>query len=205
MSITVNEGGVLYELDGVTSNKAGVLYSFDTVHSNEGGIFYEIFSSGQNVPTSLQWTYCNHYKEILSYDTNNRFIRYLNDSDGLQIDVWGAGRNTFCGCMDGVCDKDNGTVYSSDFNISKKTNVRIELDLTDSNCDDFSVKTYTVAIRSTDGTVITSMYSNPSITSETFPILETSLESGDYYITVTAKGSGQTSGMITFKLYITFS
>ena len=46
MSITVNEGGVLYDLNTVTVNENGVLYNLDTVHSNEGGTLYELFSGG---------------------------------------------------------------------------------------------------------------------------------------------------------------
>lgn len=53
MSITVNEGGVLYELDTVTANENGTLYELDTVHSNEGGTLYEIFSA-KNLPNNIE-------------------------------------------------------------------------------------------------------------------------------------------------------
>lgn len=53
MPITVNEGGVLYELNTVTSNEGGVLYDLDLVHSNEGGTLEEIFSS---LPKYLTWS-----------------------------------------------------------------------------------------------------------------------------------------------------
>ena len=53
MPITVNEGGVLYELNTVTSNEGGVLYDLDLVHSNEGGTLKEIFSS---LPKYLTWS-----------------------------------------------------------------------------------------------------------------------------------------------------
>lgn len=53
MPITVNEGGVLYELNTVTSNEGGVLYDLDLIHSNEGGTLKEIFSS---LPKHLTWS-----------------------------------------------------------------------------------------------------------------------------------------------------
>ncbi len=55
MPITVNEGGVLHELETVTSNEGGVLYELDTVHANEGGVLYEIFSAN-TLPTELKWS-----------------------------------------------------------------------------------------------------------------------------------------------------
>lgn len=55
MPITVNEGGVLYELNTVTSNEGGVLYDLDLVHSNEGGTLEEIFSSSL-LPKYLTWS-----------------------------------------------------------------------------------------------------------------------------------------------------
>ena len=48
MPITVNEGGVLHELTGVTSNEGGTLYDLDTIHANEGGVLHEIYS-GQSI------------------------------------------------------------------------------------------------------------------------------------------------------------
>lgn len=54
MPITVNEGGVLKELETITANENGVLYELDTVHANENGILYEIFSA-HTLPTSLEW------------------------------------------------------------------------------------------------------------------------------------------------------
>ena len=56
MPITVNEGGVLYELETVTSNESGVLYELDTVHANEGGVLHEIHSA-VSFPDSLKWEY----------------------------------------------------------------------------------------------------------------------------------------------------
>ncbi len=45
MPITVNEGGILYQLDTVTANEGGILQALDTVHANEGGTLQEIFSA----------------------------------------------------------------------------------------------------------------------------------------------------------------
>ena len=56
MLITVNEGGVLYELETVTSNESGVLYELDTVHANEGGMLHEIHSA-VSFPDTLTWNY----------------------------------------------------------------------------------------------------------------------------------------------------
>lgn len=56
MPITINEGGVLYELDTVTSNEGGVLYELDTVHANDGGVLHEIHSAA-SFPDSLTWKY----------------------------------------------------------------------------------------------------------------------------------------------------
>ena len=49
MSITVNEGGVLKELETISANENGVLYELDTVHSNENGVLYEIFSGALSI------------------------------------------------------------------------------------------------------------------------------------------------------------
>lgn len=43
MAITVNEGGVLRELNTVTVNEGGVLYALDSVMANEGGVLREIY------------------------------------------------------------------------------------------------------------------------------------------------------------------
>lgn len=70
MSITVNEGGTLYELDTVTSNEGGTLYELDTVHSNEGGTLYEIYS-GTKIPKSLTWKYDSQYTTKTPTVSNN--------------------------------------------------------------------------------------------------------------------------------------
>lgn len=54
MPITVNENGVLYDLNKITVNENGVLYNLDTVHSNEDGTLYEIYS-GWNPPAKITW------------------------------------------------------------------------------------------------------------------------------------------------------
>lgn len=54
MPITVNENGVLHELETVTSNEGGILYNLDTVHTNEGGVLQEIFSA-KTFPKALTW------------------------------------------------------------------------------------------------------------------------------------------------------
>lgn len=45
MSISSNEGGVLYELESVNANENGVIFDLDSVHANEGGVLYEIHSA----------------------------------------------------------------------------------------------------------------------------------------------------------------
>ena len=82
MPITVNEGGVLYELETVTSNESGVLYELDTVHANEGGTLREIHSG---LPTSLTWT-C---------DTSKDSTAKLNlvSEDGLTVTYTSANAN----------------------------------------------------------------------------------------------------------------
>ncbi len=52
MPITVNEGGVLHELEKITVNEGGVLHELGTVHANEGGVLYEIYGA---LPKSLVW------------------------------------------------------------------------------------------------------------------------------------------------------
>lgn len=60
MPITVNENGVLYDLDVVTSNENGVLYDHDTVHVNEGGALYEVFSAEYR-PATFAWDASGQY------------------------------------------------------------------------------------------------------------------------------------------------
>lgn len=68
MAITINEGGVLYELDGITANEGGVLYELDSVIANESGTLYEIYSWTGNLPTALTWTVDT---SISGYDTQS--------------------------------------------------------------------------------------------------------------------------------------
>lgn len=74
MPITVNEGGVKYELGTVYANEGGVKYELDTINANEGGAKYEIHSG---IPKSLTWI-CN------SKDTSAK-INTVSDG-GLYID-----------------------------------------------------------------------------------------------------------------------
>lgn len=54
MPITVNEGGVKYELGTVYANEGGVKYELDTIHANEGGTKYEIHSAYKD-PNPVVW------------------------------------------------------------------------------------------------------------------------------------------------------
>ena len=54
MSITVNDGGVLHELEKITVNEGGVLHELSTVHANEGGVLYEIHG-GWKDPGLVLW------------------------------------------------------------------------------------------------------------------------------------------------------
>ncbi len=54
MSITVNESGVLRELEKISVNESGVLYELDSVHANEGGVLYEIHG-GWKDPGLVLW------------------------------------------------------------------------------------------------------------------------------------------------------
>lgn len=74
MGITVNEGGVLYELEKITDNENGVVYDFDNIHSNENGVLYEIFS-GRKIPTSLTWYYTNSTSESPTTSNNGFTVR----------------------------------------------------------------------------------------------------------------------------------
>lgn len=58
MPITINDGGVLHELETVTTNVGGVLHELDTVHTNEGGVLHEIHSAA-SFPDTLTWKYTN--------------------------------------------------------------------------------------------------------------------------------------------------
>lgn len=80
MSITANEGGVLYTLDTITANEGGVLYTLDSVMDNEGGVLCEIHSQTGNIPTALTWTVDT---SISGYDKQSA----INDvsADGLTI------------------------------------------------------------------------------------------------------------------------
>ena len=71
MPITVNEGGVLYDLETVTANENGVLYALDTVHSNEDGTLYEIYS-GWNPPAKITW-YSRSDAGYITSQTNNGY------------------------------------------------------------------------------------------------------------------------------------
>ena len=71
MPITVNEGGVLYDLEPVTANENGVLYALDTVHSNEGGTLYEIHS-GWSSPAKITW-YSRSDAGYITSQTNNGY------------------------------------------------------------------------------------------------------------------------------------
>lgn len=71
MPITVNENGVLYNLNKITVNENGVLYNLDTVHSNEDGTLYEIYS-GWNPPAKITW-YSRSDAGYIKSQTNNGY------------------------------------------------------------------------------------------------------------------------------------
>ncbi len=87
MAITVNEGGVLKELDTIPVNEGSVLYELDTVHSNEGGALYEIFS-GKGYPEELVW-YSNPNKTGVIASSDNGMTFYKDGtSAGAQGWCW---------------------------------------------------------------------------------------------------------------------
>ncbi len=54
MPITVNEGGVIHELETITVNVGGTLHELDTIHANNGGVLHEIYSGWK--PPLLTWS-----------------------------------------------------------------------------------------------------------------------------------------------------
>lgn len=108
MPITVNESGVLYELDTVTANEGGVLYELDTVHANEGGTLFEIFST---LPKSLTWT------ADASADSSAKIIS--TDNNGLTVTFKSQTANAGHPDWDGTYD----AVFSSEFKLSAGTMV----------------------------------------------------------------------------------
>lgn len=76
MPITVNEGGVLHELTGVTSNEGGTLYDLDTIHANEGGVLQEIYS-GQSINIFATGISSPNTFTVNEYDTGIVICRNL--------------------------------------------------------------------------------------------------------------------------------
>lgn len=94
MSITANEGGVLYTLDTITANEGGVLYPLDSVMANEDGVLYEIYGAIA-LPTSLEWRVDKTWSTLLnSYNTSK--INTVSE-DGLLISYtaqWATSNNS---------------------------------------------------------------------------------------------------------------
>lgn len=73
MSIMVNEGGTLYELETITVNESGTLYELDTVHSNENGTLQEIFAA---------WS----FPELVDYYDANPSVSFIGTSRSWSLD-----------------------------------------------------------------------------------------------------------------------
>lgn len=80
MPITINDGGVLHELETVTTNIGGVLHELDTVHANEGGVLHEIHSAA-SFPSSLTWEYTGGTTGYTPTVSNNGFTVKNTRSD----------------------------------------------------------------------------------------------------------------------------
>lgn len=79
MPITINDGGVLHELETVTTNVGGVLHELDTVHANVGGVLHEIHSAA-SFPDTLTWKYGNTDKDTPVVSNNGYTVQNNNSS-----------------------------------------------------------------------------------------------------------------------------
>lgn len=86
MAITINEGGVLYELDGITANEGGVLYELDSVMANESGVLYEIYGGKLINIYSTQQTSDDAF-EAHEYPTGISIYRQANTSTNMSIHI----------------------------------------------------------------------------------------------------------------------
>lgn len=84
MPITVNEGGVLYELGTITVNENGVLYGFDIVTTNENGVLVEIFNKGS---AEWIWTVQNGASMTVSDDGLTVNITRETNGEGAYTNV----------------------------------------------------------------------------------------------------------------------
>ncbi len=164
MSITVNESGILHELEMVTSNIGGVLYELDPVHANEGGVLYEIHSAA-SFPNSLKWGYTKDLSGSLPSISNNGFT-VKNTSNNLSC----------------------ATVFSNAFEIKDK--VRITYSITFSSS--YPSSSSGVAVRMTDGDAFFDNVTS-STTSDTLS-KTTILTTGKYYIVGGSAGDGPSGG-----------
>ncbi len=97
MPITVNEGGVLHELTGVTSNEGGTLYDLDTIHANEGGTLQEIFSAW--IPPDskdIKWSGTSGYSSNYTVNDNGSVTSY--GSSSAKAPTSGTTLSASCSC-----------------------------------------------------------------------------------------------------------
>ncbi len=115
MPITVNEGGVLHELTGVTSNEGGTLYDLDTIHANEGGTLQEIFSAW--IPPDskdIKWSGTSGYSSNYTVNENGSVTSAGSSRDS----AGGSGAQQTTGTVSSSC------YVSATYTLTSRTRVQ---------------------------------------------------------------------------------